>query len=597
MRIKQLNALMRFLPLLLCSLLWFVRPAIVHAATDDIRVLIDVSGSMISTDPHNLRAPAMRMLTGLIPSGSTAGVWTFGRYVTMVVKLDQVDDGWRKLADKGAAGIHSRSQFTNIESALEQASRGWGKASADSNRNIILLTDGKVDISKQADKNVRSREELLNTRIPDLVRKGAKVHAIALSTSSDEALLRRLAVETAGSFEIAHNAGDLQRIFLRMFERAAKPDTVPLEGNEFSIDSSISEMTLLVFRKTDKKIKLIQPDSRVHSQVSHAEFVAWRDDQGYALITVKKPKPGRWKLDADVDNDNRVMIVTDLKLKVDELPAYASPDETLRFSVELHDNDKRISKNSFLKFVDFRLDHEFEGQNTVLPLALKESRDIADKGIYQHSIEAPLNEGLHQFVVSADARTFDRARRFSVEVQWPVQVKIDETEEPGQYRLLVTPRDAFIKPDSLRLAVNVKRPDGNEAPLPMLLQGSDWSGVVMADQIEGTHTLIIDFQAETQGGQKISKKMPGFSVEGQLKPVNASAVNAEAVDGEVAESGEGNTGHNAEEDDSALFMNLIVIGMTNVVLLLAGGAAFIFMRKRKLSNEVSLMEEDGDDND
>ncbi len=200
MRIKQLNALMRFLPLLLCSLLWFVRPAIVHAATDDIRVLIDVSGSMISTDPHNLRAPAMRMLTGLIPSGSTAGVWTFGRYVTMVVKLDQVDDGWRKLADKGAAGIHSRSQFTNIESALEQASRGWGKASADSNRNIILLTDGKVDISKQADKNVRSREELLNTRIPDLVRKGAKVHAIALSTSSDEALLRRLAVETAGSF-------------------------------------------------------------------------------------------------------------------------------------------------------------------------------------------------------------------------------------------------------------------------------------------------------------------------------------------------------------------------------------------------------------
>jgi len=597
MRTQQPNALMRFLPLLLCSLLWLARPALVHAATDDIRVLIDVSGSMISTDPHNLRAPALRMLTGLIPTGSSAGVWTFGRYVTMVVKLDQVDDGWRKLADKGAEGIHSRSQFTNIESALEQASRDWGKSSANSNRNIILLTDGKVDISKQADKNARSREELLSKRIPDLVQKGAKVHAIALSTSSDEALLRRLAVETGGSFEIAQNAGDLQRIFLRMFERAAKPDTVPLEGNEFSVDSSISEMTLLVFRKTDKKIKLIQPDSRVHSQVSHAGFVAWRDDQGYALITVKKPEPGRWKLDADVDNDNRVMIVTDLKLKVDELPAYVSPDEALQFNVELHDKDQKISKNSFLKFVDFRLDHEFEGQNTALPLVLKESRDLADKGIYQHSIEAPLTEGLHQFVVSADARTFDRARRFSVEVQWPVQVSIDETAEPGQYRLLVTPREAFIKPDSLRLAVRVKRPDGNEAPLPMLLQGSDWSGLVMADQIEGSHTVIIDFQAETQGGRKISKQMAGFSVEGQLKPVTAVAEHSDAADGELEGADERTDGETEPEDDSTLVMNLIVIGVTNLVLLLVGVGAFIFIRKRKLSNEVNLMDEEGDDDD
>ncbi len=40
------------------------------AALDDIRIVIDVSGSMLKTDPNNLRAPALKMLNGLIPRDS-----------------------------------------------------------------------------------------------------------------------------------------------------------------------------------------------------------------------------------------------------------------------------------------------------------------------------------------------------------------------------------------------------------------------------------------------------------------------------------------------------------------------------------------------
>ena len=43
-------------------------------ANTDIRVLIDISGSMKQTDPNNLRAPALKILTGLIPAGVQAGV-------------------------------------------------------------------------------------------------------------------------------------------------------------------------------------------------------------------------------------------------------------------------------------------------------------------------------------------------------------------------------------------------------------------------------------------------------------------------------------------------------------------------------------------
>ncbi|MDO7555449.1 MAG: hypothetical protein MUR16_04995, partial [Oceanospirillaceae bacterium] len=43
----------------------------------DIRVLIDVSGSMKDTDPNKLRIPALQVLTQLLPAGSKAGIWQF----------------------------------------------------------------------------------------------------------------------------------------------------------------------------------------------------------------------------------------------------------------------------------------------------------------------------------------------------------------------------------------------------------------------------------------------------------------------------------------------------------------------------------------
>lgn len=57
----------------------------------DFRVVIDVSGSMKQTGPQNLRVPALKLINGLIPTGSRAGVWTFGRYVNMAVKWGKVD--------------------------------------------------------------------------------------------------------------------------------------------------------------------------------------------------------------------------------------------------------------------------------------------------------------------------------------------------------------------------------------------------------------------------------------------------------------------------------------------------------------------------
>ena len=47
------------------------------AAANEVRILIDTSGSMKKTDPQNLRVPALKLLINLLPAGTQTGIWLF----------------------------------------------------------------------------------------------------------------------------------------------------------------------------------------------------------------------------------------------------------------------------------------------------------------------------------------------------------------------------------------------------------------------------------------------------------------------------------------------------------------------------------------
>src|SRR5690606_74765 len=79
-----------------------------NVAPTEVRLLVDISGSMKQNDPHNLRSPALSLVARMLPDGSRAGVWTFGRMVNALVPLAPVDGAWRERAVSQVGQIRDR---------------------------------------------------------------------------------------------------------------------------------------------------------------------------------------------------------------------------------------------------------------------------------------------------------------------------------------------------------------------------------------------------------------------------------------------------------------------------------------------------------
>ena len=560
-------------------------PVLAAGPAYDFRIVIDVSGSMKKTDPQNLRVPALKLVNGLIPSGSRAGVWTFGKYVDMAVKWGMVDDSWRQRADLGAGKIHSNALLTNIEGALTRARVGWDRADGKTRRILLLLTDGKVDVSSDPLKNEKSRNKVLGESLAALKQAGAEVHAIALSDGADEVLLKQLALETGGSFAVAKTAAELQKVFYRMFERASKPDTIALNGKEFPVDASIREMTLLIFRKADSEPTILIPPDSPAISAQKPRTSRWRSDQGYDLITVKNPEAGTWRIDAEMDPDNRLMVITDWKLEVEGLPAYSSPRDAHRLVAELFNRERKISKNSFLRFVDFELTHiDVDGSEKKYPLAHTVERK--DKGQYLYQFEQELAEGTHSFVVSADSRTFNRSKRFDMQVQWPVEVKIEPQQQAGLYQLKLRAREEYLKPDGMVANVDLEAPDGSRNSLE-LEDSAGWLQTRVETSQAGLYRAHIRVSAQNHATEIYDIDLGSFSMLGVYREPPVTKHVVPAAEPTAAATPKTDTGKNTDWR-----MVGIVVVSVNLFLMLLILGGWLILRRRKAVDELIIDDEE-----
>jgi len=290
-------------------------------ARPDVRVVVDVSGSMKENDPERLALSALDMLVALLPNGATAGVWTFGETVDNPLPLGQVDAAWRERALGLPPALQDYQQYTDIEAALRAAA----SPDADGWRHLVLLTDGMIDLppaeGDKAAADEASRRRLVDDLAGELAAQGVSIHAIAFSDQADLALAERLAQATGGLVALAEDPERLLGAFLDIVERIFPADQLPLQDGRFTVDAGVETFTALIFHEPgDAPLTLMAPDGSRFQADTVPEALRWQVEPRFDLIRVPNPQVGVWQLEGTLGEGSRVNVGSPLQLRTAALP-------------------------------------------------------------------------------------------------------------------------------------------------------------------------------------------------------------------------------------------------------------------------------------
>jgi uncharacterized protein (TIGR03503 family) len=478
----------------------------------DVRIIIDISGSMKQTDPNNLRIPALNLLLELMPEGAQAGIWTFGRFVNNLVPVAQVDDAWREKAKQAGVQISSLGLLTNLAGALDDAA--WGlKADSGYQQSIILLTDGKVDMTADASVadqvNRQERQRLMSQVLEKYRAAGANIHTLALSDLADKNLLQEIAMETDGLYSEANNAEELMKAFLRAFDRAVPAEQVPMEDNTFVIDDSVKEFTALIFKRSEggQETALLTPDGGRLTELEHPSTVRWHKDIRFDLVTVKQPEAGTWIAEADLDPDNRVTILSDLALSVEGIPATIFPGDKLDVEIKLTNEGDTVSKVEILRLTDMTM-------KVVTASGREGSKVLSDPenppadGVYREGLYRLKELGQYQVDVTAEGRTFQRQRSFSMTMIQPIEVNHSPDVAKSVYRIEVKALSDNLDIERSRVIAKVKSPDENTIIQSVIFdqEAQAWVAEISDSKGPGQYSVDLNIRGITQSGKNFKVK-------------------------------------------------------------------------------------------
>ncbi len=558
----------------------------------DVRVLIDISGSMKQTDPQNLRKPAMDLIVRLLPDKSRAGVWTFGNTVNMLMPFKSVDADWRKQAAVKSNAINSIAMHTGIGKALDEVSFDKNALSPDYKTHIILLTDGVVDVSKDAVVNYKERQRILSEVLPSLKSAGYVVHTIALSENSDTDLLKKLSQATDGVYTLAVSADQLMSVFLKIFDQAVPAERVPLENNGFLVDASIKEFTALIFRKPGEDRTIISsPDGKDYSATNPNDGVNWYRTDKYDLITVDSPKAGQWKIKTEIAPQSRVTIVSNLQLVFEPIKNNLHSKDVLALTYSFQENGKTITDANLLGLIEANAIVAKNNTEDNFNTSFTVTTPPAD-GFFHQNLNTFETVGDYEIHVYVDGKTFKREFKHSLSVRdsYMVLEKNSAVLDDGKltYNYKVSADEKVVDFGKTKVAVSIKNSKNNNVDKTLsLIDGKRWEFSFSPTQ-EGDYSVTIHAQGELFDGDKLDETLNADSFSYVIKKTAASSsVAAPATDAKHEEAKPEEAKPEAESNNLILYIS---IALGNLLLVALGYFAYKFIMGSKAKDELAEFE-------
>ena len=172
---------------------------------------IDVSGSMKGDKLRDAQEAARRFLDGLTDQDQVALIAFSG-----AIDLEGVDE-----AREQPFGGNKEAMYAIIDSLQAQGATPlydtafkavqWAASQPPGNRAVVLFTDGREE--KTGDGTGGSRIANEDSPIREANRAGVPVFTIGLGDDTDEMYLKRLAMETGGTYQHAARSAELGKLF------------------------------------------------------------------------------------------------------------------------------------------------------------------------------------------------------------------------------------------------------------------------------------------------------------------------------------------------------------------------------------------------
>lgn len=264
------------------------------------------------------------------------------------------------------------------------------------------------------------------------------------------------------------------------------PSDIPLLNNRFRLDPRTQSVTIILNHfKEPQIIVLIRPDGSKIFQKRHPKNVGWVKRNKMDMITITSPMVGPWQVVANLDKNNRIKLISPVKLNVQPLPKKVYSKELFTTTATLTENDTRIKDQHYISGALLRI--AIIGNLRKKVFLYKDNGKKYDKlhfdGVLTAHVYADLSPGKHLLSISTQNNLFVRAFNKDIEVlPTPIKLKIIVPDNASE----------FVK-------FNISIDDKQIIPTSVIIHGT------ITDKINsGVEQIIIPATGSTQ---TISKRL------------------------------------------------------------------------------------------
>jgi uncharacterized protein (TIGR03503 family) len=404
------------------------------------------------------------------------GLAGFATGVRLLEEIGPVEPGKRRdRMLRQIKGVRSTGRYTDIQDVLRQALAELKRdGRSDHPRAVLLMTDGKVDLGRGEEADKASIAGIRGPLATEFIQAGVEIHCIAFSSSADRDLLERLSEATGGLCVQGDRDDELQRLFLRLFEELAQPQTVPITNNRVPLDLSVREATFLITHGGDgEPVRLVQPDGRAITEKTSDRFegVRWFSAPRYELVAVARPQEGVWRIEpAMTTRDDRVIVLTDVELQAGDFNSMLRAGEDCPLTASLRSQGEPVREPEMLTRLAMQGTLQAGYSQSVFPLEDDGSHNdgAAKDGVFGGGFAAPDKPGAYDIEIIARVPPLERriVRTVKVADRWfKVHALRKEVLRAGEPMTLtaeiVDPRLARAAGE-IDFVATVLRPDGSQ---------------------------------------------------------------------------------------------------------------------------------------